>query len=170
MSYCDGIYHDFEVHDNLQEGVSTFRAQVRNVLTFLKDATPQSLGLFDEMYHGTSSLYLLALAWATVESFSRRNLRAIISTHEPLLTFSTRGDGLGLLRGIYTNQRKMIGGAVNGGIDGVGNISMRNHYELREGAVMDSDAFRVAREEKMPTKILNRAEHIKGVLMGEAEA
>jgi DNA mismatch repair ATPase MutS len=167
MSFCDGIFHDFEVHDDVQEGVSTFRAQVRNVLTFLRDGTPYSLGLFDEMYHGTSSLYLLALAWATIESFSQRNLRAIISTHEPLLTFSTRGDGLSLLRGIYAKQKKMIGGAVNGGIEGVGNISLRNHYELRPGAVMDSDAFRVAREEKMPTKLLRRAAHIKEVLMDE---
>lgn len=168
MSFCDGVYHDFHLSDDVREGVSTFRAQVRNVLTFLHEATPDSLGLFDEMYHGTSSLYLLSLAWSTVEEMSRKNLRAIISTHEPLLTFATRGDGLDQLRGIYANQRNIVDGQSGGGIDGVSNISLRNHFELRKGAVMDSDALRIAEEEGMSEKIIARAHHIKTILMGEA--
>jgi energy-coupling factor transporter ATP-binding protein EcfA2 len=169
MSLCDGIFHDFNVHNNVRKGVSRFRAQVRRVMAFLKDGTPHSLGLFDEMFHGTSSLYLLSLAWATLEEFSKRNLRAIVSTHESLLTFCTQSGGLEHLRGTYARQKKIVGGDTGGGIDGVTAMSLRNHFELRPGPVMDSDALRVAQEEGMPEGTLQRADSIKNMLMGEPD-
>jgi hypothetical protein len=65
--------------------------------------------------------------------------------------------------------KKIVGGDTGGGIDGVTAMSLRNHFELRPGPVMDSDALRVAQEEGMPEGTLQRADSIKNMLMGEPD-
>lgn len=156
---CDRVFHDFDVRDDISKGVSRFRAQIQNVVKFLQEATPNSLGLFDELYHGTNSAYLLALGWATLEAFSKRNLRAIVATHEPLLTLAASAEGYERLRGRY-HRPSLSDLSPDDGIEGLGDLSIGTGYSLSDKPVMDSDAFAIAEEERLPDEILARAREI----------
>ena len=54
LTVPDQIYHNFNVEDDLTHQRSTFKAQLENIKDFLDNATINSLGLFDELFNGTS--------------------------------------------------------------------------------------------------------------------
>jgi hypothetical protein len=161
LTMPDLVFDDFDINGNRQydiyKGVSTFRSQVKKIVTYLEKATKHSIGLFDELYHGTSSPYLLSLGWATLEAFEERGLRAVVSTHEPLLTRFTEDGGYEGLAGMYHRPPQEKG---NGRETAVSNVSMQGAYKLKHEPVTDSDAFWVARDEKMPETIMRRADEV----------
>ena len=126
------------------------------VVQFLEHGTINSLGIFDELFNGTSPPYQLALSWATIEEISRRKLRAAISTHNPALTWCTEPDGFEKIRGQFAFSRQ--GKRTGMYMPGVSNISLSGNFQLQRGAVTDSDAFTVAKEEGFP--LLERAKEI----------
>src|SRR5262249_48390225 len=142
--------------DDIRRGISTLRMQMQLVVNYLEHATPHSLGLFDELFNGTSPPYQLALAWATIEEISRRKLRVIISTHNPALTWCTEHDGYENIRGQYAFPRR--GERIGAHMEGVQNISLTGNFALGHGAVTDSEAFAIAEEEGFP--LLKRAQEI----------
>ncbi|MBU2213114.1 hypothetical protein KJ996_00560 [Patescibacteria group bacterium] len=161
LSLPDMVFDDFDINSDRQWDIaserSTFSSQVQKIIQFMGHATPKSIGLFDELYHGTSAPYLLSLGWATLEKFDQLGLYAIISTHEPLLTRFTERDGYESLRGKYYrpphNQSALRETSVS-------NVSMQGTYRLCDGPVTDSDAFRIARQEQMPEDVMRRSEEI----------
>ncbi len=164
VTMCDRIFSDFNLSDNLSSGVSTFRAQIQTVVDFLENGTPNSLGLFDELYHGTNSTYQLALTWATLEEFKKQKLRVIVSTHEQAVSLLGQKNGYDVLRGKYhipyflenstdENSKKPENSRFK-------NISIGEEFSLDYNPNMDSDAFAIAEEENLPDSILKRAKEV----------
>jgi len=87
IGICDKIFTRIGASDNLTGGRSTFMVEMEEVAEMLRDATPKSLILLDEVGRGTSTFDGLSIAWAMVEHI-QANLRArtLFATHFHELT------------------------------------------------------------------------------------
>ena len=73
--------------DSLARGRSTFMVEMTEAASILNTATPQSLGLLDEIGRGTATFAGLAIAWAVVEHLqTRTHARTLFATHYHELT------------------------------------------------------------------------------------
>ena len=160
IGYCDRIFHNFELTDSLNEDTSTFQAQVRAVVDFIKNGTKDSLGIFDEIYHGTNSAYLVAIAWATLEAFSKRGLRAMVSSHEQLLERLQHANGYESIKGLYAHQVNGAATSTGKPLDGFSTTTVGANYQLKSEPTFDSNAFKVLEEAGMPNSIITRAREV----------
>src|SRR5262249_31681747 len=73
--------------DNLGRGQSTFLVEMVETATILKNVTPRSLVLLDEVGRGTSTFDGLAIAWAVVECLhASPGVKVLFATHFHELT------------------------------------------------------------------------------------
>lgn len=159
MTVPDQIFHNFNVEDNVAEQRSTFKAQLENIRDFLDNATIHSLGLFDELFNGTSSDYQLALAWAFLEKCTDQALRVMISTHNRDLEFFSDPDGYEHIRGSHGRPTDAIKPR---GARGAKTLSIGPDRQFKAGSERDSEALAIARDVLSPAhdELLHRAEAI----------
>ncbi len=159
MTVPDQIFHNFNVEDDLTHQRSTFKAQLENIKDFLDNATIDSLGLFDELFNGTSSDYQLALAWAFLEVCSERKLRVMISTHNRDLEYYSDPNGYEHIRGAHGRPK---GKVQPKGARNAKTVSIGADHKFKYGSERDSEALVIAREVLSPEydSILLRAETI----------
>jgi len=75
--------------DDLASGQSTFMVEMNEVSNILRNATPKSLLILDEIGRGTSTFDGLSIAWAVIEHISNTNIlgaRTLFATHYHELT------------------------------------------------------------------------------------
>lgn len=159
----DQIFTDKIVEENLSWGISRFRAQVRAVGIILGKATPKSIILLDELYHGTSPLYMTSLSLATIEEFMRKNLRAIITTHDHVLTHAFEAGDYTSLKGYFAprkSQTESTGTELLPLRRGVRNLSIGSDHKVVPGATYDSDALAIVVEEKLPGSLIKRTREL----------
>ena len=146
MTVADQIFHNFNLGDNLKKGLSTFKSQLVSLDNFFKSATPKSLGLFDEFLNGTSSIYQLAIGWAILEQIRDKNLRAIVATHDPYLSYFCMKDGYEQIKGIYANAGRSMN--INGNRSGscAMTVSVGHDRRLSLSPTLDSDALPVMKQ------------------------
>jgi len=78
----DRIFTRIGAQDDLAGGQSTFMVEMSELALVLREATPQSLVLLDEVGRGTATFDGMALAWAVVEYLSQRQAgRTLFATH-----------------------------------------------------------------------------------------
>ena len=159
LTVPDQVYHNFNVEDDLTHQRSTFKAQLENIKDFLDNATIDSLGLFDELFNGTSSDYQLALAWAFLEKCSERSLRVMISTHNRDLEYYSDPMGYEHIKGSHGRPNDAINpkGARN-----AKTVSIGHDHKFKYGSERDSEALVIA-SEVLSTKhddLLQRADAI----------
>lgn len=78
----DAIMTRIGASDDLAGGRSTFMVEMSEVASILRQATPTTLVLLDEIGRGTSVRDGLALAWATLQSLLERNrCMILLATH-----------------------------------------------------------------------------------------
>jgi len=159
LTVPDQIYHNFNVEDDLTHQRSTFKAQLENIKDFLDNATIDSLGLFDELFNGTSSDYQLALVWAFLEKCSERNLRVMISTHNRDLEYYSDPMGYEHIKGSHGRPNDAIN--PKGGRNAK-TVSIGHDHKFKFGSERDSEALVIASEVLSPNHddILKRAEDI----------
>jgi len=86
---CDRIFTRVGASDDLASGQSTFMVEMNEVANILKNATPKSLLILDEIGRGTSTFDGLSIAWAVVEYISdkkRLGAKTLFATHYHELT------------------------------------------------------------------------------------
>ena len=83
IGVCDRIFTRIGASDNLAQGQSTFYVEMSELAYILRNATPRSLIILDEIGRGTSTYDGLSIAWATVEYLcnEKRKIRTLFATH-----------------------------------------------------------------------------------------
>lgn len=82
IGICDRIFTRVGAHDSLQKGMSTFMVEMVETAKIVREATPKSLIILDEIGRGTSTFDGLSIAWAVAEDLhDRLKARTLFATH-----------------------------------------------------------------------------------------
>ena len=82
IGIVDKIFTRIGASDDLASGQSTFMVEMNEVAHILKNATPRSLLILDEIGRGTSTFDGLSIAWAVVEYIcSEIGAKSLFATH-----------------------------------------------------------------------------------------
>jgi DNA mismatch repair protein MutS len=87
IGLCDRIFTRVGASDDLASGQSTFMIEMNEVANILRNATPKSLLILDEIGRGTSTFDGLSIAWAVVEHIAKKvGAKTLFATHYHELT------------------------------------------------------------------------------------
>ena len=148
ISVCDKILTRIGASDDLAGGKSTFMVEMWEVSNILKNATPNSLVLLDEVGRGTSTYDGLSIAWSVIEYISNNSdlkCKTLFATHYHELTKLE-----GIIEGV-----KNYSVAVKESDDQV--IFLR---KIVEGGADQSYGIEVAKLAGLPIEVIDRAKHI----------
>ena len=84
LGIVDKIFTRVGASDDLSSGQSTFMVEMNEVANILKDATPKSLVILDEIGRGTSTYDGLSIAWAVAEYIADKEkigCKTLFATH-----------------------------------------------------------------------------------------
>ncbi len=83
IGVVDKIFTRVGASDDLSMGQSTFMVEMSEVANILKEATPKSLVILDEIGRGTSTYDGLSIAWAVAEHIASEKVRCktLFATH-----------------------------------------------------------------------------------------
>eukprot|EP01057_Protomagalhaensia_wolfi_P001792 Protomagalhaensia_wolfi_Nauph_80__1791@NODE_2117_length_1209_cov_12_527350_g1655_i0_p1_GENE_NODE_2117_length_1209_cov_12_527350_g1655_i0NODE_2117_length_1209_cov_12_527350_g1655_i0_p1_ORF_typecomplete_len186_score39_16MutS_V/PF00488_21/4_9e61_NODE_2117_length_1209_cov_12_527350_g1655_i03560 len=148
MVPIDRIFTRVGAYDSILEGKSTFYVELEEVDSFLRHATPRSLGIIDEFGRGTSIEEGAALAVATI--------RYVVDKIKCLCLFSTH----------FQHQFEQHVLHQNAGIAFFYMASIADEntkkvvflYKFLEGLCPKSHGLKVARLAGVPDSIMNTAD------------
>ena len=89
IGVVDRIFTRVGASDDLASGQSTFMVEMNEVANILRNATPKSLLILDEIGRGTSTFDGLSIAWAVIEHISNKKIlgaKTLFATHYHELT------------------------------------------------------------------------------------
>jgi len=89
IGLVDRIFTRVGASDDLASGQSTFMVEMTEVANILRNATPKSLLILDEIGRGTSTFDGLSIAWAVIEYISDQKqlgAKTLFATHYHELT------------------------------------------------------------------------------------
>ncbi|XP_040277428.1 DNA mismatch repair protein Msh3 isoform X2 [Bufo bufo] len=91
IGVVDGIFTRMGAADNLYKGRSTFMEELSETAEILKQASPRSLVILDELGRGTSTHDGIAIAYATLEYIIRNvtSLTLFVTHYPPLCELET---------------------------------------------------------------------------------
>ena len=142
----DQIFTRIGASDDLTSGKSTFMVEMLEVNYALKNATENSLILFDEIGRGTATYDGMALAQAIIEYCHHKiNCKILFSTHYHELTYLE--DELPSLRNVHVKAKEEKGNIVF-------------LHQVVSGPTDKSYGIHVAKLAKMPNNIINRSQEI----------
>ncbi len=152
LPVCDHIFTRVGASDDLASGQSTFMVEMSETAYILRNATPRSLIILDEIGRGTSTFDGLSIAWAVVEYLCDKKkigAKTLFATHYHELS------------------------ELEGHLEGVKNycISVREHGEdviflrkILRGGADRSFGVQVARLAGIPHPVIVRAHEIQARL------
>jgi DNA mismatch repair protein MutS len=159
IGIVDRIFTRVGASDSLVSGESTFMVEMRETAAILREATPRSLVLLDEIGRGTSTFDGLSIAWAVAEFLhDARGLR-------PRALFATHYHELADLARTKPSVRNFrFACAEQGG-------EIRFLRRMEPGAASRSYGIEVARHAGLPPEVIRRAREVLANLeRGEFDA
>ncbi len=155
IGIVDKLFTRIGASDDLASGQSTFMVEMNEVAQILKEATPRSLLILDEIGRGTSTYDGLSIAWSVIEYISdRRNLgaRSLFATHYHELT-----DLGSIMPGVFNCH---VAVEEQGG-------EVVFLHRIEPGGSDDSYGIEVARLAGVPSEVVTRASELLSQLERE---
>ncbi|MGB4600607.1 MAG: DNA mismatch repair protein MutS [Trichlorobacter sp.] len=158
IGIADRIFTRVGAGDNLARGQSTFMVEMMETAHILRNATPKSLVVLDEIGRGTSTFDGLSIAWAVAEFLhdtSRCKARTLFATHyHELAELAATREGITNLTVAVKEWNDQV-------------IFLRT---IVPGAASHSYGIQVARLAGLPNDVIERArEVLKTLEEGEFE-
>ncbi len=155
ISIVDRIFTRIGASDNLSQGESTFMVEMNEVSNIIREATPRSLIILDEVGRGTSTYDGLSIAWAVVEYIATKiKAKTLFATHYHELT---------QLADNFKEIKNMTISAEEKGDD---IVFLR---KIIEGSTNKSYGIQVAQLAGIDKTIINRANEILSIIEGSHE-
>jgi len=148
LGMLDAVYTRMGAFDNMMAGESTFMVELSETADILKQATPRSLVILDELGRGTSTHDGVAIAQAVLDYVVRelRSLTLFITHYQHL-----SGLARSFRNGELCNVHMKFAETGHGGQD------IMFLYEVGEGVAHRSYGLNVARLANVPASILDVA-------------
>jgi len=141
----DKIFTRIGASDDLVSGESTFMVEMKEAINAIKNATSDSLILFDELGRGTSTYDGISLAQAILEYVNNSiKCKTLFSTHYHELTTLEEIEGI---KNVHVEA-----------LEKDGNVTFL--HKVKPGSVDKSYGINVAKIAGMPDNLIKRAEEI----------
>ena len=149
MGLLDAVFTRMGAFDNMMKGESTFMVELSETSDILKQATPRSLVILDELGRGTSTHDGVAIAQAV--------LAHMVSDLKSLTLFITHYQTLARMAEQFNGELKNVHMRFNEqkNLDGSGDVTFL--YEVGEGVAHRSYGLNVAKLAGLPRSLIERA-------------
>ncbi|KAI8904067.1 muts domain V-domain-containing protein [Gorgonomyces haynaldii] len=146
MSVFDRIFTRIGASDNIMAGQSTFMVELTETCKILKEATPSSLVILDELGRGTSTFDGYAIAFAVLyHLIVQTQCLGLFSTHYRNLTQDF--DKIRLVKKMFMSYH-------------IHDDTLTFLYKLKQGTCPQSYGMNVAKMAGIPAEIVERAQEI----------
>lgn len=151
LGMLDAVFTRMGAFDNMLTGESTFMVELSETADMLKQATPRSLVILDELGRGTSTHDGVAIAQAVLD-YMVRSIRS-------LTLFITHYQNLSVMAKSFSNNelRNVHMRFTESGGDKEGEEEITFLYEVGEGVAHRSYGLNVARLANLPHSVLDLA-------------
>lgn len=138
----DSVFADIGDEQSIEQSLSTFSGHVANLVHIIKNSTPESLILLDELGAGTDPEEGVAIAMALLDHFIEKKCMVISSTHHGILK------NYGYSRDFVQNASMEFDSA-----------SLSPLYRIMLGVPGESYALVIAERHGIPYHIIRNARH-----------
>ena len=154
LGLLDAVFTRMGAFDNMMQGESTFMVELSETCDILKQATPRSLVILDELGRGTSTHDGVAIAQAV--------LHHVVSKLHSLTLFITHYQSLARMADHFHGELKNVHMRFTEQENGTGENDITFLYEVGEGVAHRSYGLNVAKLAGLPRSLLDEASRRSG--------